>query len=88
MAVNGPTQAPPSPWPEGLTRVPFWAFQREDVYAQEQKRIFQGPSWSFLCLETDVANPGHWRPTFVGDAPVGGARHGAGENQRRPSYPY
>ena len=79
MAVNGLTQAPPSAWPEGLTRVPFWAFQREDVYAQEQKRIFQGPSWSFLCLETDVANPGDWRSTFVGDAPVVVTRNAAGE---------
>ncbi|MDQ1459721.1 MAG: anthranilate 1,2-dioxygenase large subunit, partial [Actinomycetota bacterium] len=38
-------------WPtSGLTRVPYWAFQREDVYAAEQARIFRGPSWSYLCL--------------------------------------
>ena len=79
MGSNGPTQAPPSQWPEGLTRVPYWAFQREDVYAQEQTRIFQGPSWSFLCLESDVANPGDWRSTFVGDAPVVVTRNASGE---------
>ncbi len=32
------------PWPaEGLTRVPYWMFQRADVYAREQKWLFQGP---------------------------------------------
>mgnify|MGYP006272436485 FL=1 len=70
MTAKAPAEATPSPWPEGLTRVPYWAFQREDVYAQEQKRVFQGPSWSYLCLESDIANPGDWRATHVGDAPV------------------
>lgn len=57
-------------WPESLSRVPYWAFQREDVYAAEQERIFRGPAWHFLCLEGDVANAGDYRTTFVGDAPV------------------
>ena len=63
------------PWPaEGLTRVPYWVFQREDVYAAEQARLFQGPIWSFLCLETEVANPGDFRATSIGDAPIVVAR--------------
>ena len=41
-------------WPEGLTRVPYWAFQREDVYRNEQQRIFQGKCWNYLCLEVDI----------------------------------
>ncbi|MDB5571997.1 MAG: tpaAa [Hyphomicrobiales bacterium] len=57
-------------WPEGLTRVPYWAFQREDVYGAEQERIFQGPAWHYLCLEADVPNAGDYRTTFVGDASV------------------
>ena len=28
------------PWPQGLTRVPYWAFQREDVYGG--KIVFHG----------------------------------------------
>jgi anthranilate 1,2-dioxygenase large subunit len=57
-------------WPEGLTRVPYWAFQREDVYRNEQQHIFQGKCWNYLCLEVDIPNPGDFRTTFVGDAPV------------------
>ena len=42
-------------WPrEGVTRVPYWIFQDRDVYAAEQKRIFQGPSWNYLCLSVEV----------------------------------
>ena len=57
-------------WPESLTRVPYWAFQREDVYAAEQARIFRGPAWHYLCLEADVPEAGDWRTTSVGDASV------------------
>jgi anthranilate 1,2-dioxygenase large subunit len=66
-------------WPEGFTRVPYWAFQNEDVYRAEQKQIFQGESWNYLCLEAEVAKPGDFHTTFVGDAPVIVARDGDGE---------
>lgn len=57
-------------WPDGLTRVPYWVFQRDDVYAAEQERIFRGPTWNFLCLEVEVGAAGEYRATFVGDTPV------------------
>src|SRR6266849_3902336 len=57
-------------WPQGLTRVPYWAFQRDDIYRDEQKRIFQGNCWNYLCLEADIPNPGDFRTSLVGDAPV------------------
>ena len=57
-------------WPEGLTRVPFWAFQREDVYRDEQEKIFRGPCWHYLCLEAEIPSAGDFRTTFVGDTPV------------------
>ncbi|MBJ9674229.1 MULTISPECIES: aromatic ring-hydroxylating dioxygenase subunit alpha [Burkholderia] len=67
-------------WPEeGLTRVPYQVFQDEAVYADEQEAIFRGPNWSFLCLETEVPNPGDFRSTFVGDAPVVVTRDTDGE---------
>jgi anthranilate 1,2-dioxygenase large subunit len=70
--VSSRAAAAPAPldWPESLARVPYWAFQRDDVYALEQEKIFRGPAWHFLCLEADVAQPGDYRATFVGDAPV------------------
>ena len=57
-------------WPPGLTRTPFWAYQDPSVLEQEQTRLFQGPTWNFLCLEVDIPNPGDWRTTFVGLMPV------------------
>jgi phenylpropionate dioxygenase-like ring-hydroxylating dioxygenase large terminal subunit len=62
-------------WPnEGLTRVPYQLYTREDVYAQERERVFMGRTWNFLCLEAELANPGDWRRTSVGDVPVVVAR--------------
>src|ERR1700760_4768208 len=59
------------PWPAaGLTRVPYWVFQRPDIYDREQGRLFQGPYWHYLCLEAEVAEPGDFRTTFIGDTPV------------------
>lgn len=67
-------------WPtEGVTRVPYALFQSDEVYADEQEVIFRGPNWSYLCLEAEVANPGDFRSTFVGDAPVVVTRDTDGE---------
>ena len=40
----------------------------------EQERVFEGPVWNFLCLEDEIANPGDWRATVVGQMPVVVAR--------------
>ena len=57
-------------WPEGLSRVPYWVFQRDDIYRNEQQLIFRGNCWNYLCLEGDVAKAGDFRTTFVGEMPV------------------
>jgi len=58
-------------WPKGMVSgAPFWAYQDEATYQLEQKRLFQGPVWNFVCLEADVAKPGDYRTTFVGEMPV------------------
>ena len=57
-------------WEPGLTRVPYWVFQREDVLHAEQQRVFQGPTWNFLGLAAEVANPGDYRCTWVGSTPI------------------
>jgi phenylpropionate dioxygenase-like ring-hydroxylating dioxygenase large terminal subunit len=65
--------APESPrtWPgTGLTRVPYWVYQDEPNYRAELRHIFEGPVWNFVCLESDVARPGAFRTTFVGEMPV------------------
>ncbi len=67
-------------WPtSALTRVPFWVFQRGDVYAREQQLVFQGAAWHYLCLEADLPEAGSFRTTFVGDVPVVVVRDTDGE---------
>jgi phenylpropionate dioxygenase-like ring-hydroxylating dioxygenase large terminal subunit len=61
-------------WRGGLTRVPFWAYKDKDVLVTEQKRLFEGPVWNYLCLETEVPDAGDWRATYVGEMPVVVAR--------------
>src|SRR3954468_23158050 len=58
-------------WKEGvLNRVPYWLFQDEDIYKAEQERIYRGPTWTFLCLEAEIAKPGDYRTVALGDMPV------------------
>jgi anthranilate 1,2-dioxygenase large subunit len=67
-------------WPkEGVTRVPFWVFQDQEIYAAEQRLIFQGPTWNYLCLSIEVKNTGDFVATFVGDTPVIVCRDSDGE---------
>src|ERR1700759_1116696 len=67
-------------WPgDSLTRVPYWIFQDRDIYAAEQRRIFQGPSWNYLCLSVEVKNTGDFVTTFVGDTSVIVVRDADGE---------
>ena len=67
MSATDPVRA----WPGAtLTRVPFWVYQHEATYHAELRRIFEGPAWSFVCLESDLARPGDFRTTFVGEMPV------------------
>lgn len=69
-----------SAWPTGqLTRVPFWIYSDAAVYENEQRRIYEGPVWNFLCLEAELANPGDYVTTFAGEMPVVVARGQDGE---------
>ena len=59
--------APDLVWPQGgVTRVPFRVFSDPAIYAEEQKRLFRGPIWNFLCLEIEIPNPGDWRLATAG----------------------
>src|SRR6185437_13205073 len=50
----------------------------EALIKVEQDRVFEGPVWNFLCLENEVADPGDWRTTVVGQMPVVVARDADG----------
>lgn len=58
-------------WPgDDISRVPYRVYTDPAIHAREQARIFRGPTWNFLCLECEIPNPGDYKTTFVGDAPV------------------
>ncbi len=66
-------------WTHGLTRVPFPVYHDPAVLDQEQRLVFEGPVWNYLCLETDIPGHGDWRTTFVGRMPVVVVRTETGE---------
>jgi anthranilate 1,2-dioxygenase large subunit len=56
--------------PAAVTRVPYRYFTDPDIYREEQKRIFLGPFWNFAGLEAELAKPGDFKTTFLGDTPI------------------
>ena len=50
--------------------MPYRLYHDSDVYAREQERIFRGPIWSFLGLDSEIPNPGDFRATWIGETPV------------------
>ncbi|WP_132980300.1 Rieske 2Fe-2S domain-containing protein [Pigmentiphaga sp. D-2] len=75
------TQEPRRTWEPGLTRVPYWLYRDQEIHEAEQRRVFQGPTWNYLCLEAEIPEPGSYRTTFVGAMPVIVARDEDGELQ-------
>ncbi|MBC5762990.1 aromatic ring-hydroxylating oxygenase subunit alpha [Ramlibacter albus] len=64
-------QPPLIRWPvAGESRVPYSVFSREAFDEDEQRRIFLGKHWHFVCLEVEVAAPGDFKTTHIGKAPV------------------
>src|SRR6266851_9730691 len=53
-----------------LSRVPYGVFQRQDVYVREQKCLFRGRVWNYLCLEVEIPEIGDYVATYAGDTPV------------------
>lgn len=51
-------------------RVPYRVFTDPQFYRREQDRIFKGDCWSFVALEAEIAEPGDFKSTYVGETPV------------------
>jgi phenylpropionate dioxygenase-like ring-hydroxylating dioxygenase large terminal subunit len=45
-------------------------FADRDIYREEMARIFRGPTWQFLTLAGELAEPGDYLTTFLGETPV------------------
>jgi anthranilate 1,2-dioxygenase large subunit/terephthalate 1,2-dioxygenase oxygenase component alpha subunit len=58
-------------WPDdSVARVPYWVYQDEANYRRELERLFEGPTWNFVCLEADIPAKGDYRTNVVGAMPV------------------
>jgi anthranilate 1,2-dioxygenase large subunit len=58
-------------WPEGgLAAIPDWVYTSQTIYDREIERIFHGPTWNFVALEAEIANPGDFKRSYVGPTPV------------------
>src|SRR5260370_9027304 len=53
-----------------LSEVPFRVYTDPEQYRLEQERIFKGPTWNYLCLEAEIAEPGDWIATTIGEVAV------------------
>jgi hypothetical protein len=67
------------PWPSnGLSEIPFRLYTDPEQYRLEQERIFKGPTWSYLCLAAEIAQPGDYIATTIGETAVVVTRDAAG----------
>jgi phenylpropionate dioxygenase-like ring-hydroxylating dioxygenase large terminal subunit len=58
-------------WPDDdLTVIPDWVYTDQTIYQREIERIFHGPTWNYVALEAEVANPGDFIRSNVGPTPV------------------
>jgi anthranilate 1,2-dioxygenase large subunit len=57
-------------WPEKYSEVPKEIFHRDDVYELELERIFYGPTWHPIAHVAEMPNPGDYKTTQIGEAPV------------------
>ena len=55
---------------EGTSRIPFWAYTREDLYKKELDRFFYNHHWCYVGLEAEIPNAGDFRRTVVGERSV------------------
>jgi anthranilate 1,2-dioxygenase large subunit/terephthalate 1,2-dioxygenase oxygenase component alpha subunit len=70
-AVTVESLEPARAWDDGgITRVPYRVYEDAAIYAREQERIFRGPAWQFLGFAAELAKPGDFFTTQLGDTPI------------------
>jgi salicylate 5-hydroxylase large subunit len=55
---------------DGSSRIPFWAYTDEALYRKELERFFYQGHWCYVGLEAEIANPGDFKRTVVGERSV------------------
>jgi phenylpropionate dioxygenase-like ring-hydroxylating dioxygenase large terminal subunit len=58
-------------WPDDdLTVIPDWVYIDQTIYEREIERIFHGPTWNYVALESEIENPGDFIRSNVGPTAV------------------
>jgi len=71
MSELGPSAGHGIAWPSnGISEVPYEIYTDQAQYDREQERLFQGPTWHYLCLEVELAKSGDYVSTTVGETAV------------------
>ena len=79
MSQSGLTAEPRVAWPSnGISEVPFRLYTDAAQYQREQERLFKGPTWNYLCLAVELAKPGDYVATTIGETAVIVVRDAAG----------
>jgi anthranilate 1,2-dioxygenase large subunit len=66
-------------WPSnGISEVPFRLYTDPAHYQKEQDLVFKGRTWNYLCLAVELAKPGDYVATTVGETAVIVVRDAAG----------
>ena len=58
-------------WPgNNFSLTPADAYIDQEIFDQEQARIFCGPTWQLLGAESEVPNPGDFNTSYIGTTPI------------------
>ncbi|MAK55531.1 MAG: salicylate hydroxylase [Pusillimonas sp.] len=62
---------PEKSWPrEDSSRVPLWVYTDHENYRRELERVFYGPHWHMVGLESEIPNPGDFVRAVIGERSV------------------
>jgi len=62
-----------------ISKVPYSVFTDKNLFRQEFESIFKGPTWNFVGLEAELANPHDYKTTTIGATPVVASRDKDGQ---------
>ena len=58
-------------WPtDDFTRTPYEVYASEEIFAREQQKLFDAPTWVFMGLECELKEAGDYLTGTIGTTPV------------------
>ena len=66
-------------WRSDFTRVPYEVYLDQQLFDQEQEKLFRGPCWHLIGLECEIKEPGDFVATYIGTTPVVYSRGSEGD---------